>query len=102
MTMDMKLHDYEPIAEHPGLLAFYSGWLGQKICALVHCAVTWDRAGDWRGAAAEVDRLVLVLNAAEKAKLVKPAAGPGSALGTLVGHCADGGWWTSDEGTRER
>jgi len=100
--MDMKLYDYELIAEHPSLLAFYSGWLGQKTCALMHYAVTWDRAGDWREASAEVDRLTLVLNAAEKAKLVKLATEPGSALGTLVGHCADGGWWTSDEGTRER
>ena len=45
---------------------------------------------------------MLILNAAEKAKLVKPATGLRSVLGMLVKHCADGGWWTSDEGTRER
>ena len=100
--MDIEPYDYSHLAEHPKLFALYGGWLGQKICALVHAAVTWDRSDDWRGAAAEVDRLVLVLNAAEKAKLVKATAWSTSALGMLVEHCADGGWWTSDEGTRER
>ena len=100
--MDTKLYDYGQLAQHPKLLALYLGWLGQKICVLVHAAVTWDRSDNWRGAAAEVDRLMLVLNAAEKAKLVKSAAGLRSVLGTLVKHCADGGWWTSAEGGRER
>ena len=100
--MTTEPYNYELVAQHPKLLALYLGWLGQKICALVHAAVSWDRSDDWRGAAAEVDRLVLVLNAAGKAKLMRPAARRIPALGTLVGHCADGGWWTSAEGTRER
>ena len=100
--MDMTSYDYSQLAQHPKLLALYGGWVGQKICALVHSAVTWDRSDDWRGAAAEVDRLVFVLNAAEKAKLMKSATGPRSVLGTLVEHCADGGWWSSEQGIRER
>jgi hypothetical protein len=69
---------------------------------LTHSAVTWDRADHWSAAAAEVDRLVWVLCEAEKAKIINLSDEAGAALGELVGCFASGGWWMSNDGTRER
>ena len=95
-------YDYDALAEHADLLALYTGWIGQKVCVLTTSAALWDRQDLWRQAPAEVDRLILVFRAAEKAKLIDLTSGIGALLGTLVRHCSDGGWWTSDEGTGER
>ena len=100
--MSTERYEYKQIAEHPKLLAFYSGWIGQKVCFLTHSAVTCDRSDTWQTAAAEVDRLTLVLNTAEKAKMVKLSGETRTALSELIGHYATGGWWTSDSGTRDR
>jgi len=85
-----------------GPYSFYSGWLGQKGCSLTHAAVFWDRSDLWSAAAAEVDRLVLVSHDASEAGCFDLSGEIGVALGKLVGCFADGGWWTSAEGTRER
>ncbi|MDP6545888.1 MAG: helix-turn-helix domain-containing protein [Phycisphaerae bacterium] len=95
-------YNYELITQHPKLLALYSGWLGQKICFLTHLGVTWDRSDYWSAAAAEIDRLVLVMRCAEKAKVLNLSDEAGAALGKLVGCFAAGGWWTSKDGARER
>jgi len=95
-------YDYRPIAEHPKLLIFYSGWIGQKVCFLTHSAVTCDRSDLWLDAAAEVDRLALVLRTAEKAKMLRLSDETKTAFGELIGYYAAGGWWTSSDGTRER
>jgi len=100
--MTTEPYDYKLIAEHPKLSAFYSGWIGQKVCVLTHSAVTRDRSDLWLAAAAEVDRLAAVLHTAEKAKMVKLSDEAKTALGELIGHFAAGGWWTSSDGTRER
>jgi len=100
--MPTEPYHYELIAQHPRLPAFYSGWLGQKICFLSHSAVTWDRSDLWLTAAAEVDRLVVVLHEAEKTKAINLPDETKAALGELVGHFAAGGWWTSKDGTQER
>ena len=36
--MTTEPYDYEVIAQHPKLLIFYSGWVGQKVCFLTHSA----------------------------------------------------------------
>jgi hypothetical protein len=100
--MSTEPYNYELIAQHPKLLAIYSGWLGQKICYLTHSAVTWDQSNAWSAAATEVDRLVLVLHYADKAKVLKLSGETETALGKLVGYFAASGWWTSRDGTRER
>ncbi len=100
--MPTEPYNYELIAQHPKLLALYSGWVGQKICFLTHSAVTWDRSDLWSAAATEVDRLILVLNCANKAKVLNLSSETGAALGKLVGYFESGGWWTSKDGTRER
>ena len=100
--MTMEIYNYELIAQHPKLMAIYSGWLGQKIYFLAHSAVTWDQSNDWSAAAAEVDRLVLVLHEAEKTKVLKLSGETETALCKLVGYFAVGEWWTSRDGTRER
>jgi hypothetical protein len=98
----MDIYNYELIAQHPKLMAIYGGWLGQKICVLTHSAVAWDRPDLWSAAASEIDRLVLVLHEAEKAKVLKMSAETGAALGKLIEYFAAGGWWTSKDGTRQR
>ena len=60
--MAIELYSYESIAQHPKLLALYSGWLGQKIYFLAHSAVTWDQSDSWSAAASEMDRLALLLH----------------------------------------
>ena len=100
MTPDS--YDYSPLAEHPKLLALYTGWIGQKICALTTFAVLRDQPGVWRQASAEVDRLTLVFRAAEKAEALDLSSETGALLGMAIGQYADGGWWTTDESTRER
>ena len=100
--MTPEPYDYSPLAEHPKLLALYTGWIGQKVCALTTFAVLRDQPGVWRQASAEVDRLTLILRAAEKAKVIDLSSETGALLGVAVGHYADGGWWTTDESTRER
>jgi len=100
--MTTEPYNYELIARHPELLIFYSGWIGQKVCYLTHSAVTCDRSDSWRAAAVEVDRLALVLHAAEKAKMLDLSDEAKTAVGELIGHYATGGWWTSSDGTRER
>ncbi len=100
--MTTEPYNYEPIGQQPKLLALYSGWLGQKICFLMHSAVTWDRSDLWSAAAAEVDRLFLLLHCAEKANVLKLSDETGAALGELIGYFTAGGWWTSKDGTRER
>jgi len=100
--MTTELYNYEPIAQHPKLLALYSGWLGQKIYSLAHWAVTWDQSDYWSAAATEMDRLVLLLHCADKAKAPKLSGETQEALGKLIGYFAAGGWWTSEDGTRER
>jgi len=98
----IALYDYSLFAQHPKLLALYSGWIGQKICFLTHSAVTWDRSDIWSAAAAEVDRLVVILHHAEKTKVLKLSGETGAALSELIGYYAAGGWWTSKDGTQER
>ncbi len=100
--MTTERYDYSPIAQHPQLVACYCGWLGQKICALAHIAILQDRSDLWLQASAEVDRLTLVLHDAGQAGHLDLSGETGEALGELIGHYADGGWWTSTEGTRER
>ena len=100
MTMD--IYNYELIAQHPKLLALYSGWFGQKIYFLTHSAVTLARPDRWSAAAPEIDRLVLVLHYAAKAKLLTLSDETKAALGELIGYFAAGGWWTSKDGIRER
>ena len=100
--MPTEPYSYEPITQHSKLLAFYSGWIGQKICFLTHSAVAWDRPDFWLTAAAEVDRLVVVLHEAERARVLNLSDETKAALGELVGHFAAGGWWTSKDGTQER
>ena len=100
--MPPEPYNYELIPQHPRLLALYIGWVGQKISFLTHSAVTWDQSNDWSAAAAEVDRLVVVLHEAEKARVLNLPDETKAALGELVGHFAAGGWWTSSDGTRER
>jgi len=100
--MTAEPYNYEFFAQHPKLLALYGGWLGQKICSLTHSAVTWDRSDLWSVAAAEVDRLILVLHYATKAKVLNPPDEIAVALGKLIGYYAAGGWWTSKDGTQER
>jgi len=100
--MAMEPYDYDPLGAHPKLLAVYSGWVGQKACSLTHAAVFWDRTDLWVQAAGEVDRLVLLVDAAKKAKLVDLSSETGALLGSLIRHYGDGGWWTSSEATRER
>jgi hypothetical protein len=100
--MPTEPYHYELIAQHPKLLALYSGWIGQKIHFLTHSAVTLDRSDSWSSAAPEIDRLVLLLHYATKAKLLKLSDKTGAALGELIGCFAAGGWWTSKDGTRER
>jgi len=100
--MTTEPYNYELIAQHPKLLAIYVGWVGQKICFLMHSAVTWDRSDLWSAAAAEVDRLFLVLHCANKAKVLKLSGEIEEALGKLIGYFATGGWWTSRDGTRQR
>jgi len=100
--MIMDIYNYELIARHPKLLTLYSGWLGQKICFLTDSAVTWDRSDLWSAAGAEVDQLVLVLREAEKAKVLNLPGEAVAALGELVGCFVSGGWWMSNDGTRER
>jgi hypothetical protein len=100
--MTTEPYNYELIAQHPKLLATYSGWIGQRICFLTHSAVTLDRSDFWSSAAPEVDRLVLLLHYATKAKLLNLSGETGAALGELIGYFAAGGWWTSKDGTRER
>ena len=98
----MEPYDYSLLARHPKLLACYSGWLGQKVCFLTHSAVVWDRSALWSAATTEVDRLVLVLNEAQKTKAFKLSGEIRAALGELIGYFTSGGWWTSSEGTSER
>ncbi len=98
----MELCNYKLIAQHPKLLAIYSGWVGQKICYLTHSAVAWDRSNHWSAASAEMDRLVVVLHEAEKAKVLNLSGETGAVLGRLIGHFAAGGWWTSRDGVHER
>ena len=100
--MPTEPYSYELIVQHPRLLALYGGWLGQKIYSLTHSAVTWDRLEHWSAAAPEMDRLVLVLHEAEKAKVLNLSDETKAALGKLIGCFAAGGWWTSKDGTRER
>ena len=100
--MPTEPYNYEPIAQHPKLLALYSGWLGQKIYFLTHSAVTWDQSNVWSAAAVEVDRLVVILHEGEKMKLLNLSGETGAALGKLVGYFAAGGWWTSRDGVHER
>ena len=100
--MTTEPYNYELIAQHPKLLAIYGGWLGQKICYLTHSAVTWDRSDLWSAAAAEVDRLVLLLHEGEKMKLLNLSGETGAGLGKLIGYFAAGGWWTSRDGAHER
>jgi hypothetical protein len=100
--MTTQSYNYEFIIQHPKLLAFYSGWLGQKICYLTHAAVIGNQPDLWFAAAAEVDRLVLALHYAVRAGRFKLPREMRAALGELVGHYADGGWWMSDDGRLER
>jgi hypothetical protein len=100
--MPTEAYNYELIARHPKLLAIYSGWLGQKIHFLTHSAVTGDQPNLWSSAAPEMDRLVLLLHYAAKAKLLNLSGETAAALGELIGHFAAGGWWTSKDGIRER
>ena len=100
--MTPESYDYSLLAEHPTLLALYSGWLGQKTCVLTMFAVLRDQPGVWRQASAEVDRLTLIFRAAEKARALDLSSETGALLGATIGHYADGGWWTTDESTRER
>ncbi|MDP6545889.1 MAG: helix-turn-helix domain-containing protein [Phycisphaerae bacterium] len=100
--MTTKPYNYELIVQHPKLLAFYSGWLGQKICYMTHAAVIDNRPDFWFAAAAEVDRLVLILHCAVKAGRFKLPRETRAVLGEFVGHYADGDWWISDVGRRER
>ena len=100
--MTTEPYNYGPIARHPELLALYSGWIAQKACFLTHSAVAYDRSDIWSAAATEVDRLVLVLHEARKAKVLKLSNGIEAVLGGLIGYYAAGGWWTSGEGTSER
>ena len=100
--MPTDAYNYELIAQHPKLLALYSGWIGQKISFLAHSAVTLDQPNLWSAAAPEMDRLVLLLHYATKAKILKLSDKPGAVLGELIGYFAAGGWWTSQGGTRER
>ncbi len=97
-----ELHDYKLLAYNPRLLAFYSGWLGQKAHALAYLAVLQDRHELWTTAADEVDRLVLILHEAAKAKHLNLSGETRMALGELIGRFGDGGWWTSSEGIEER
>ncbi len=101
-SMNYEPYDYSSIAQHPKLLTFYGGWLGQKIYALAYLAVLKDQHELWITAAGEVDRLVLVLHEAEKAKHLGLSGDVGLALGEVVGRFTDGGWWTSAGGTVER
>jgi len=100
--MAMEIYNYELIAQHRKLLAVYSGWVGQKICFLTHSAVAWDRSNHWSAASAEMDRLVVVMHEAEKAKVLNLSGETGAILGKLIGHFAAGGWWTSRDGVHER
>jgi hypothetical protein len=100
--MVMEHYSYQLIAQHPKLMALYSGWVGQKVCYLTHSAVTWDRSDLWSAAAAEVDRLVVMLHETEKAKVFNLSGETRAVLGKLIGHFAAGGWWTSKDGTQER
>ena len=100
--MSTKPYKYEPVIQHPKLLAFYIGWLGQKICYLTHAAVINNQPDRWFAAAAEVDRLVLILHYAVKAGRFKLPGETRAVLGELVGHYEDGDWWISDDGRRER
>ena len=100
--MPTEPYDYRLIAQHTRLQAFYGGWVGQKICFLTHSAVTWDRSDLWSAAAAEVDRLVLVLREAERTKVLGLSDEARAALGEFVGCFASGGWWMSNGGASER
>jgi hypothetical protein len=100
--MSTEPYNYELIAQHPKLLAVYSGWLGQKICYLTHTAVAHDQPGLWFEAKAEVDRLIMILGHATRAEPFKLSRETRAVFGELVGHYGDGGWWTSNDGTRER
>ena len=100
--MTTEPYNYELLTHNPELLIFYSGWIGQKVCFLTHSAVTRDRPDIWLAAAVEVDRLALILNTAEKAKMLNLSGAARTALGELIRHYAKGGWWTSSDGTHER
>jgi hypothetical protein len=100
--MTTKPYKYELVIQHPKLLAFYIGWLGQKICYLTHAGVINNQPDRWFAAAAEVDRLVLILHYAVRAGRFKLSRETRAVLGELVGHYADGDWWVSDVGRRER
>jgi len=65
-------------------------------------AVACDRSDLWSTAATEVDRLIVVLHEAQKAKAFKRSSETGAGLGELIGHYAAGGWWTSGDGACER
>jgi len=100
--MTTRHYNYERFAQHPKLLSCYSGWLGQKICYLTHAAVMDNRPNLWFAAAAEVDRLVVIVRFATMAGCFKLSRETRAVLGELVVHYADGGWWTSEDGRHER
>ncbi len=100
--MSAEPYNYELIVQHPKLLALYSGWVAQKICFLADYAVTLNRSDHWPVAASEMDRLVLLLHCAEKAKVLKLSDETKVGLGELIGYFAAGGWWTSRDGAAER
>ena len=89
--MTTEPYNYELLTQHPELLVFYSGWIGQKVCFLTHSAVACDRLDSWQAAAVEVDRLALVLRIAEKTKILDLSGEAQTTLGELIGHYAAGG-----------
>ncbi len=95
-------YDYGSLTDHPRLVAVYSGWTGQKLGAMAQAAVISNRSDIWLAACPEANRLVLMLHAAKEADLIEFSRDTRAAIGTLIRHFSDGGWWASSEGMHER
>jgi hypothetical protein len=84
--------------------SFYSGWLGQRCCFLSCQAVLLDDRNLWNLAAAEVDRVLVLLFEAIR---VRRVGGEGELIHAAAGLSAlfgDGEecWWTSSAAVEER
>ena len=87
------------VALNPSLLAFYLGWLGQKIITAEMSAAEWDDQEDWLHVTAEFDRFCQTLRSALEAETFgeNEIAGVLESLKLLVRRFGENGWWHSEE-----
>ena len=95
--MPNRSYDYAKLNDHPKVLAFLLGWLGQKVVWLTHQAFIEDSAGRWDWASREVYRICHLCRQVESGDDAEQKR-----MLSVTGWYGQNGFWVSEEGREYR